>query len=200
MKRSWKAFDEKDDSVSVSCAAPGCTGSGLHPAPKNRDHACRKNPDHWHWFCLEHVRLYNAEWNYYKNMSAEEVENDWRHNLGWQRPTWPIGQWATTTFGRFRKAFAAQDAKQSSYNCKDPFGLFGDEATSSPIKRKQTEEEKLLELFQLSFPFTQDDLQRAYRLLVKQYHPDLHPNKADAEENLKRINASYATLKKLIQG
>ena len=28
------------------------------------------------WFCLEHVRAYNASWNYHRDMSESEIEAD----------------------------------------------------------------------------------------------------------------------------
>jgi DnaJ-class molecular chaperone len=39
-----------------------------------------------------------------------------------------------------------------------------------------------------------DVIKRAYRQLVRQCHPDLHPNKHQAEDQLKTINAAYAVL------
>jgi curved DNA-binding protein len=41
-----------------------------------------------------------------------------------------------------------------------------------------------------------DDIKRAYRLLAKQHHPDLHPetHKAQAEDKFKEINEAYEVL------
>jgi hypothetical protein len=44
----------------------------------------------YRWFCLQHVREYNAAWNYYAGMSDDEVEADIRRDPGWPRPSWPL--------------------------------------------------------------------------------------------------------------
>ena len=41
---------------------------------------------------------------------------------------------------------------------------------------------------------TQDDIKKAYRTLVKKYHPDLHPGDAAAAEKFKEINAANEVL------
>src|SRR5215469_12505154 len=63
------------------CDLPGCG------APKSP----RDLRDYW-WFCLEHVRAYNSSWDYYKGMSAAEVERELRADASWQRPSWPLGR------------------------------------------------------------------------------------------------------------
>ena len=66
---------------------PGCGAPGEYRAPKSRNQL----HDYW-WFCLEHVRGYNAAWDYYKGMSPGEIEAQLRADTSWQRPTWPLGQ------------------------------------------------------------------------------------------------------------
>ena len=39
-----------------------------------------------------------------------------------------------------------------------------------------------------------DELKKAYRKLAKQYHPDLHPNDAEAEAKFKELNEAYSVL------
>jgi molecular chaperone DnaJ len=41
---------------------------------------------------------------------------------------------------------------------------------------------------------TDDDIKRAYRALARRYHPDSHPDDADAEERFKEITVAYETL------
>ena len=41
---------------------------------------------------------------------------------------------------------------------------------------------------------TQDDIKKAYRVLVKKYHPDLHPNDPVAAEKFKEINEAHEVL------
>jgi curved DNA-binding protein CbpA len=41
---------------------------------------------------------------------------------------------------------------------------------------------------------TDNEIKNAYRMLAKQYHPDMNPDKPGVEEKLKDINEAYATL------
>jgi hypothetical protein len=60
---------------------------GEYRAPKNRTHLRE-----FHWFCLDHVREYNAGWDYYKGLSPDQIEHLTREDSSWQRPTWPLGR------------------------------------------------------------------------------------------------------------
>lgn len=50
------------------------------------------------------------------------------------------------------------------------------------------------EVLGVSKTATEDDLKRAYRTLAKKYHPDLHPNDAEAEARFKEVNEAYEIL------
>lgn len=41
---------------------------------------------------------------------------------------------------------------------------------------------------------TQDEIKKAYRQMAKKYHPDVNPNKEEAEEKFKEINEAYSVL------
>ncbi len=66
---------------------PGCGAPGEYRAPKSRS-----NLNEYWWFCLEHVRAYNAAWDFYKGMTPGEIEAQMRADTAWQRPTWPLGR------------------------------------------------------------------------------------------------------------
>jgi hypothetical protein len=51
------------------CQWDGCSETGTHRAPVGR----MREGEYFH-FCLDHVRAYNAGWNYYAGMSDAEVE------------------------------------------------------------------------------------------------------------------------------
>lgn len=61
--------------------------------------------------------------------------------------------------------------------------------------RRETNEN----LFELSAPYTESDLKKAYRALAKRYHPDTSPYSKDfCEEVMKLINQKYDYMKKLL--
>jgi hypothetical protein len=158
------------------CDHPGCTGGGDFRAPRGRDRL-----DVFYWFCLDHVRAYNAQWNYYAGMSASEIEAEIRNDTVWQRPTWPLGSRVGLRFGP---------------KLRD-FGVFGfDEEEERAVKKRPlTEQEQALAVFELVAPFTIADLKSRYKALVKLHHPDAHGGDKAAEERLKVINQAYSTLK-----
>ena len=56
------------------CAVSGCRAEATHKAPKSRDEL-----NSYVWFCLEHVREYNASWDYYAGMNENQIEAHRRH-------------------------------------------------------------------------------------------------------------------------
>ncbi|MGN1105467.1 MAG: J domain-containing protein, partial [Huintestinicola sp.] len=41
----------------------------------------------------------------------------------------------------------------------------------------------------------EDEIKKKYRTLVKQYHPDLHPNDPEAARKMSEINEAYEMIK-----
>jgi hypothetical protein len=66
----------------------------------------------------------------------------------------------------------------------EPSNNFG---TRSDISRA-------LEIMNLSFPFSTEDVKQNYRKLAKQWHPDLNPEKPNAEVQMKALNAAVELL------
>ncbi len=68
------------------CDCPGCDRTGDYRAPKDRDHLTD-----YYWFCLDHVREYNRQWDYFAGMSGHDIESHIRNATLWERPSWPLG-------------------------------------------------------------------------------------------------------------
>ena len=69
------------------CDNPGCDKPAHYRAPAAPDRL-----NEFRWFCLEHVRDYNASWNFFANRSDDEVDRILRGATTWERPTWTLGQ------------------------------------------------------------------------------------------------------------
>ncbi len=78
---------KKEENFSPDCAWPGCKKKGLYPAPKSR-----AKKEGYVFFCLEHVREYNAKWDYLADFSEKEIERFIRESTVWERPTWSFGR------------------------------------------------------------------------------------------------------------
>jgi len=159
------------------CQHPGCELAGEHRAPAAPDRL-----EDYLWFCLEHVRDYNRQWNYFAGLNEAEIERIRRHDTVWQRPSWPLGR------------FGEPGSYNGHYRIRDDFGFFFGE-TPEPPKRPQTETQKALAVLDLVEPITFSEVKTRYKALAKKLHPDANGGDRAAEERLKVINQAYATLK-----
>jgi DnaJ-domain-containing protein 1 len=171
------------------CAWEGCANAGEYRAPKDR----RLN-DYFR-FCLDHVRAYNAKWDFHAGLSATEVEAEIRRATTWERPTWKLG-----SLGGGMRA--------ERMRVHDPFGFTDDMELGARRKRAReqgsdhergsghaAERNSALRVLDLTAPVTLDELKRRYKALVKKHHPDANGGSHEAEDQMKVINQAYQTLR-----
>ncbi|MAY66309.1 MAG: molecular chaperone DnaJ [Rhodospirillaceae bacterium] len=171
-----------------ACEWPGCDGNAAFKAPRSRDAL-----NEYRWFCLDHIREYNRNWNYYKGMDEQEVEADVRNDTVWQRPTWKLGAGDAAKFTRARifdplgVGSAAGDADARIHgNQTDP---------RAPDARKtDPRTARALSVFGLEIPVTIDDVKARYKELVKRHHPDTNGGTKAAEEEFKKVTEAYEAL------
>jgi hypothetical protein len=177
------------------CAWPDCACAGDYRAPVSRDQLRE-----YRWFCLDHVRIYNASWNYYAGLTDSEMETHIRADSTWNRPTWPLGNGPRGPYSATDRA-AKMDGSTPFDNLDDPFGLLRGQGgragmgSKAPPSTLSGAEKKAFRTLELDYPVTFAELRAQYKMLVKRHHPDTHNGAKDAEERLKRINAAYKTLK-----
>lgn len=174
--RRIRAFAPDPDAPDRECDMPECHGPAEYRAPKSRDHLRE-----YFWFCLEHVRAYNAGWDYYKGMSPGEIEMNLRSDTGWQRPTWPLGR-----NGGIGEALEAELAAFA--------GIGRSRAVPDP-ERAPPEIREALKTLGLDWPTSRDDAHARYKQLAKLHHPDANNGDKSAEERLKTINLAYAAIR-----
>ena len=161
------------------CEAAGCALHGIHRAPRSPD-ALRD----YRWFCLQHVREYNAAWDYYKNMSAAEIEANLRADTLWRRPTWPLGRLGAPA-AEYRRA---EQILRSELNFR-----FGAKAQAAPPKLP-SEVSDALGVLGLTWPVSLPAVKATYKTLAKRYHPDTNNGDKKSEEMFKSIHLAYVTL------
>ncbi|RED51239.1 J domain-containing protein [Aestuariispira insulae] len=166
------------------CDHPQCDLAGEFRAPKSRE-----SLRDYFWFCLDHVRLYNAQWNYCEGMDTQTIDDMAWDDACWQRPTWPMG--------------TKSEYQKGAHAFQDDIGLFDDLHQRKRQGRKKAAPRtpphpymEALEILDLSEPLTMQQLKIRYKELVKIHHPDLNGGDDEAEERLKQINQAYAVLKK----
>ena len=113
-------YDESRPVKQRICDNPGCMATGDYRAPKSRDHM-----NDYYWFCLDHVREYNRNWDYFAGLPEGAIEDYIRNAAVWERPSWPMGEWRVREqklrdqvmrdfFGGERHAAPAADAESGA--------------------------------------------------------------------------------------
>lgn len=167
------------------CDHPGCTAEGEYRAPKSRQHVEEEKPsERYLHFCLEHVREYNKHWDYFAQMSLDEIERFQRDAVVGHRKTKPISGRNNSPF------FAQQDAWF--------FGFHTDIAPpQAPAPKLSKAQRAAMAVLNIAYPFTEKDLKTRYRVLAKKYHPDTNSGDRKAEALFKEITEAYRVLKTL---
>jgi hypothetical protein len=171
------------------CDSPGCAHLGEYRAPKSR-----YDLKSYYWFCLDHVRAYNANWDFFRGMTREEIEHHMHKTAQWDRPTWRMTQAGMNeerTRKRIYEAFA---------NGESVFGDFGakeEEPREAHIDVNTIPHPTLeaLAVMGLAPPIGWEEVKARYKTLAKKYHPDTNKDDKQAEELLKKINLAYSILK-----
>jgi len=179
------------------CGWAGCKKPGPHRAPKGRG----QERDYWN-FCIDHVREYNASYNYFSGMSDDAVARYQKDALTGHRPTWKMGANSGV------KGKATPDDFEGA---ADPFSVFselngrgrwrpgpgaGPEAESKPETRKVfNAERKALQVMGLPSSATTEEIKAKYKALVKQHHPDANGGDRSTEDRLIEIIKAYNYLK-----
>ncbi|GBQ22633.1 molecular chaperone DnaJ [Tanticharoenia sakaeratensis NBRC 103193] len=164
---------------------PGCDQPAGYRAPRGRDAL-----NQYFWFCLEHVREYNAKWDYYKGMTPGQIEAHIRADTSWQRPTWRLGNRGGAVF--------------DEDEVLDPLDILGagrqqraDQARAREAGRPRAPEplRQPLDTLGLGWPLSLDELKSRYKSLARQHHPDANGGDRAAEERLKEINVAYTAVR-----
>lgn len=177
-----RAYAPDPDSPGRTCDLPGCAALGEYRAPKSR----RALRDYW-WFCLEHVRAYNAAWDYCRGMTPAQIEQQLRADTGWQRPTWPLG--------RLGQGYADEIELLSDPLAELAGGEGRNRRESDARRHAPAELREPLSTFGLAWPTTLEAVKARYKELAKKHHPDANGGNRAAEERLKIINLAYAELR-----
>ncbi len=163
------------------CDHPDCSEVGEFRAPRSRD-SLRE----YYWFCLEHVRSYNASWDFYRGMGPAEIERHRRSDIVGGRPSWPLGARGPRPYALGSDELRDALRRFFVYNEEEP-----------RPRRPPTPEEEALAVLNLEAGATTAEIKTRYKELVKRHHPDANGGDKAAEDKLKIINQAYSFLKTL---
>jgi hypothetical protein len=167
------------------CAHPGCPEPGEYRAPLQRPgsaFAPPAGPPKWQYFCLEHVRAFNAGWNYFDGLTPDEI---WRAQS-------PYPQWEREAEALARNA----DPRRPAAALEDPLGILRWQSSEQPPapRRLSARDRRALETLGLSFEATLAEVKTRFRQLVRRYHPDSNGGDRRFEDRLREATEAHAHL------
>ena len=172
-------FNEADTelmSLTKYCEWKNCEKKGEYKAPTSRSELRV-----FKWFCLDHVKLYNKGWDYFKGRTSDQIYKEISGDSTWHRPTW----------------FRLNKQKFS-----DLHGILDDKEKNHSFENKKldvkVEKDIVLassEILNVHMPIKIADLKKQYKKMVKKFHPDLNKNNNNKEDFIKLHNAYHILLK-----
>lgn len=170
------------------CEHPHCEEAGKYRAPKDPD-----NLEEFRWFCLAHIREFNAKWSFFDNHSEAELEKQFAADKVWERPTKPLG----------KKTLSAEQRAWARLGIEDPLEVLGGNATRNPGKgdslgmgrKLPAAERKALDIMGGREDWTKAELRKNYKKLIKELHPDLNGGDRSDEERLQEVVWAWDQIK-----
>ena len=182
-------FHGRVEGTGRHCAEPGCEEAGEFRAPPlEGPGGAGEGPPAFRWFCLDHVRAFNARYNFFNGMTAEEIHHQQRPYAGWERET---------------RAFAANGGERGPRwaDFTDPLDAIGarfrreaapERTDGKPLSGQDRESLKVLGL---AADADRTALRKRYSELVRKYHPDRNGGDRSHEAALQAVIAAYQQLR-----
>jgi hypothetical protein len=169
------------------CAHPGCTERGEFRSPGYRAHAS-DGPGTYRWLCLNHVRAFNARYNFFDGMSREEIEDAQMPLAGWATETRAFTQGGVDSPPKWADFHDPLDAISARFRARMP----RDRADGRPLSDA---DRKALKTLQLHEDSDRRALRIRYAELVRKYHPDRNGGDRSHEQALQAVISAYTHLK-----
>ena len=72
--------------MKIICDWENCNETGVYKAPVEKD-----NSKKYRLLCLNHIKIFNKNWNYFENMNNDEIEYFLKSDLTWHKSTKSFG-------------------------------------------------------------------------------------------------------------
>jgi hypothetical protein len=187
-------FHGRVGNAASHCAYPGCeaTGEFRAPAPTGRS-AGPNGPGDYQYLCLDHVREFNARYDWFAGMSADQI-------AAAQSPTY---MWPNET--RAFSATAGVDSPPKWQDFHDPLDAISTRFANrvkdaAPHARADgqillPEDRRMLKTLGLGEDADRRALRSAYAAKLRKYHPDRNGGNRTHEKALQDVIAAYTHLK-----
>jgi hypothetical protein len=176
------------------CEAVGCEEQGEFRAPGARG-AGFDGPGDWQWFCLDHVRAFNARYNWFEGMSADEIVAAQHPAAGWAASSSTTRAFRADAGVGPAPRWADFDDPLEAISARAP-GIRRRAADMASAVRFTPEERAALSTLDLAPDIDRGALRRRYSELVRRYHPDRNGGDRSHEGRLGKVVAAYQVLKR----
>jgi len=162
------------------CDWNNCLEEGSYKAPIEKD-----NSKKYRMLCLNHVKEFNKNWNYFEGMNDNQIYEFLRSDLVWHKPTQSFNS-SDNFFKILWNNALKDDLKKYKINGHfDHMEKF--KFNSNDIKA--------FSILGISIGIKWESVQKKFKKLVKKYHPDMNAGNKKYEDKLKVITLAYTQLK-----
>ncbi|WP_226017505.1 J domain-containing protein [Novosphingobium sp. FKTRR1] len=175
------------------CSAPGCDQPGEFRAPGVRPPGF-DGPGEYRWFCLDHIRQFNAGYDFFKGMTQEQI----------MAAQSPLSGWETQTRAFRPDAGIDQAPRWADFN--DPLEAIArrararreDHHRNADAARRglNPADRRAYDVLGLGFDADRKVLRQRYSELVRRYHPDRNGGDRSHEARLQEVVDAYNHLRK----
>ncbi|WP_417719987.1 J domain-containing protein [Salipiger sp.] len=180
--RGRRGMSGEQETSTRICDHDGCNEPGKFRAPKAPDVL-----DEFLWFCKDHVREYNLQWNFFHGKTEAEMNAQMTDDKVWERKT--------------KDYRDPEERAWARLGIEDPHQVLGQNATRNPGRsggggrKLPPTEKRALEILELKDAETKAEVRKAYKSLIKVLHPDMNGGDRSQEEQLQQVVWAWDQIK-----
>ena len=160
------------------CDWNNCFEEGSYRAPIEKD-----NSKKYRMLCLNHIREFNKNWNYFEGMDDKQIYDFIKSDMTWHKST----QSFSSSDNFFKVLW--NNALREDLNKYKINGQF------DPTNKFNHNDVKAFGILGLSIGIKWKNIKEKFKKLVKKYHPDMNAGNKKYEDKLKVITLAYTQLK-----
>ena len=162
------------------CDWNNCSEIADYKAPVEKD-----NSKNYRMLCLNHVKEFNKNWNYFSGMSDTQICEFIKSDSTWHKPTQSFGS-SDNFFNILWNNVLKDDANKKDLQDK----------INNINKFKFTQNDlRAFNILGISVGIKWEKIQQKFKKLVKKLHPDMNFGIKKYEDKLKVVTLAYTQLK-----
>ena len=167
------------------CEWNNCNNFGEFKAPIEKD-----NSKKYRMLCLEHVKEFNKNWNYFSGMNDQQIMDFIKSDMIWHKPTQSFSSSDNFFKILWNNALKDEAHKFRNFESLDHMKKF----------RFNSQDFQAFTILDMPAGIEWKKIQEKFKKLVKKFHPDMNAGNKKFEEKLKIITLAYTQLKNTYRG